>query len=252
MLSFVCRESCELLTSNENEASVDSIPIHDLCSSQKKSDTQCTASETVIVRSPDTYIHIFVLLLSFSDTIGKKIFFDTGTAINRRQVNIPELSASLPKQMRDAIVGMHAFTGYDSSSCFAGKGKLKALKLLQDDRNLLETFARFGALELIAPSDQGKKEAFVYQLYEKKSNSYTSVDKARYGKIKQSFKGKKAYCHIQMEWILTKSLHAKTYYCYIPRVQTIRPKCVENQMSVFQIRVFPNQREMGGAVQLIW
>ncbi|GFO02064.1 hypothetical protein PoB_002856900 [Plakobranchus ocellatus] len=27
----------------------------------------------------------------------------------------------MPKRLRDAIIGLHAFTGCDSTSCFAGK-----------------------------------------------------------------------------------------------------------------------------------
>ncbi|GFO45765.1 hypothetical protein PoB_007227000 [Plakobranchus ocellatus] len=90
--------------------------------------SQQPTTERVIVRSPDA--DVFLLLLSFSDAISKLLIFDTSRRNNRRQLNITDLAATILERLRDAIFGLHAFTGCDSTSCFAGKGKLKALKML--------------------------------------------------------------------------------------------------------------------------
>lgn len=37
--------------------------------------------------------------------------------------------------MCNALIGLHAFTGYTSVSAFAGSGKLKGLKLMQQNQN---------------------------------------------------------------------------------------------------------------------
>ncbi|GFN83438.1 DNA damage-inducible protein din7 [Plakobranchus ocellatus] len=79
--------------------------------------------------------------------------------------------------------------GCDSTSCFAGKGKLKALKMLEGDQDHQDTFSRIGTLETISGQDMQVIETFVCQLYGK--SSHTSVDKVRYDKVRQCFKGKK-------------------------------------------------------------
>ncbi|GFN88669.1 hypothetical protein PoB_001517500 [Plakobranchus ocellatus] len=72
----------------------------------------------------------------------------------------------MSKRLRDdAIIGLHTFTVCDSTSCFAGKGKLKALKMLQGDQDLQDTFSRFGTLEAISGQDMQVVETFVCQLY---------------------------------------------------------------------------------------
>ena len=42
--------------------------------------------------------------------------------------------------MCQALIGMHAFTGYDTVSAFAGKGKAKALKMLTHSKDYQDTF----------------------------------------------------------------------------------------------------------------
>ncbi|GFO26042.1 hypothetical protein PoB_005254700 [Plakobranchus ocellatus] len=121
---------CELLTGNQG--SVNSIPVPDLYLSHEEADSriilhcmyvsQQPTTERVIVRSPDS--DVFLLLLSFSDATGKPLIFDTSRENNRRQLNRNDLAATVSKQLRDAIIGLHAFTGCDLTSCFAGKGKL--------------------------------------------------------------------------------------------------------------------------------
>ncbi|GFO26054.1 hypothetical protein PoB_005255900 [Plakobranchus ocellatus] len=121
---------CELLTGNQG--SVNSTPVPDLYLSHEEADSriilhcmyasQQPTTEIVIVRSPDS--DVFLLLLSFSDAISKPLIFEPGRGNNRRQLNINDLAATVSKQLRDAIIGLHAFTGCDLTSCFAGKGKL--------------------------------------------------------------------------------------------------------------------------------
>ncbi|GFN94914.1 hypothetical protein PoB_002142000 [Plakobranchus ocellatus] len=124
--------------------------------------SQQATTERVIVRSPDS--GGLLLLLSFSDAISKPLIFDTSSGNNRRQLNINDLAATMSKQLRDAIIGLHAFTACDSTSCFAGKGKLKALKMLQGDPDLQDTFSSFGTLETTPGQDMQVVETFVCQL----------------------------------------------------------------------------------------
>ena len=106
---------------------------------------------TIVVRSPDT--DVFLLVLSFSETIGKTLVFYTGCGNNRRQINVSQIAKTLSKQLCYALLGVHAFTGYDTTSCFAGQGKLKALKLVQKEEYLRSLFSRFGTSTVVSSND---------------------------------------------------------------------------------------------------
>ena len=74
----------------------------------------------IVAGSNDT--DVFLLLLAFNDVIQKQLILDTGTGNKRRQIDISKLFSSFSKQLKDALLGLHAFTGCDSTSAFAGKG----------------------------------------------------------------------------------------------------------------------------------
>ena len=57
-----------------------------------------------------------------------------GTKARRRVVDIPKVAATVGIDVCRALVGVHAYTGCDTVSAFAGKGKAKALKLLSKTR----------------------------------------------------------------------------------------------------------------------
>ncbi|GFO10682.1 hypothetical protein PoB_003718700 [Plakobranchus ocellatus] len=61
--------------------------------------------------------------------------------------------------------------------------------MLEGDQDHQDTFSRIGTLETISGQDMQVIETFVCQLYGKPS--HTSVDKVRYDKVRQCFKGKK-------------------------------------------------------------
>ncbi len=69
-----------------------------------------------------------------------------------------------------ALPSLHAFTGCDSVSAFAGKGKVSSLKLLIGNTNMQETFKDLGTSWTL-PEDMFRKlESFTYKLYSSKSN----------------------------------------------------------------------------------
>ena len=53
--------------------------------------------------------------------------------------------------LREAILGLHAFTGSNTTSCFTVKGKVKTLKR---DQSVIDAFARLGATEKVSTADQ--------------------------------------------------------------------------------------------------
>ena len=123
----------------------DSSPMRELFSSQEEADTKiilhCVHAsnqppcEKIIVRSPDT--DDFLLLLAFSSEIKKNLFFDTSTGNNRCQLAISNLSDKTPSKLRQALLGLHAFTGCDSTSSFIGKAKIRPLSIMKKEDEIL-------------------------------------------------------------------------------------------------------------------
>ena len=137
----------------------------------------------IIIKSLGT--DVFLLLLSYADKINKILIFDTGTRNKRRQIDMSSLASSMSSSLRKAILGLHAFTG-----CFAGKGKVRPLKTLTKDQSVIDIFARLRTTEAVSRADRSKLEAFVCVLYGKET--YSSVDKLMYNKVRLNFKGRKS------------------------------------------------------------
>ncbi|GFR74341.1 DNA damage-inducible protein DIN7 [Elysia marginata] len=125
-----------------------------------------------------------------TESIGKILIFDTGCGYNRRQIDVSQIAKTLGRQMYDALLGVHAFTGCDTTSCFAGKGKLRALNIIQKEEDLKVLFSRFGTSLVVSYDDCLLLESFVCKLHGK--TLHTSVNKVRYDIVRQRFKGKKA------------------------------------------------------------
>ena len=96
----------------------------------------------VRVRSPDT--DIFSILLNHASIINCEIYFETGVGNKRRLLNIETISNQLGETFCKALLGLHAFTGCDTTSAFKGIGKLKPLKLLQKEPQFEKFFSELG------------------------------------------------------------------------------------------------------------
>ena len=76
-----------------------------------------------------------------------------------------------------SLIGLHALTGCDTVSAFAGKGKYKALQLALSNASYVRALMEIGANWVLTEEAMAAVEAFVYQLYRKKC---VSVDALRY------------------------------------------------------------------------
>ncbi|GFR67505.1 DNA damage-inducible protein DIN7 [Elysia marginata] len=86
-------------------------------------------------------------------TFDLTVIFDNGCGNNRRQIDVSQIAKTLGRQMCDALLGVHAFTGCDTTSCFAGKGKLRALNIIQKEEDLKVLFSRFGTSLVVSYDD---------------------------------------------------------------------------------------------------
>lgn len=86
------------------------------------------AYASIIITSEDT--DVFLLCLAFSDQIAAPIYMKCGTKNRVRFNDIQKLRDAIGHEVCAALPGMHAYTGCDTVSAFAGRGKSKALKII--------------------------------------------------------------------------------------------------------------------------
>ena len=99
--------------------------------------TQYTEPPHVVIHTPDT--DVVLLALACHKDINSPLFIKTGNKDKARIINIDEVIKNVQTRMKEekssdnigeAILGLHAFTGCDTVSVFAGKGKVKALNVM--------------------------------------------------------------------------------------------------------------------------
>ena len=103
----------------------------------------------IVIHTPDT--DVFLISLGLSVQIRSNLFIRTGTNI-ARIISIEKVRASLAMRFEvhdtesicQALLGLHAFTGYDSISPFSGKGKTKPVKVMMKKAEYVNLFSSFG------------------------------------------------------------------------------------------------------------
>ena len=99
--------------------------------------------QAVVICSEDT--DVFIMCLAFHGKIGAPLFQKCGTKTRTRVVDIRKVAATVGIDVCRALVGMHAYTGCDTTSAFAGKGRASALKLLTNNRGNQIHILRIGS-----------------------------------------------------------------------------------------------------------
>ena len=100
------------------------------------------SNEAIIIVSEDTDVLILAAAKAFE--IGSNIYQERGNQTRTRFVNVTEIGNILATVILSCLPGLHAFTGCDSVSAFAGKGKATALKLVRRQANFQQIFSEFG------------------------------------------------------------------------------------------------------------
>ena len=75
----------------------------------------------------------FALSCFPKNDISCPIYQKGGTQNRTRFVEISKLAWSLGDSVCDNLIGLHAFTGYDTVSPFASRGQVSAMKLMKRD-----------------------------------------------------------------------------------------------------------------------
>ena len=97
-----------------------------------------------------------------------------------RYIDITKLMNAIGKDMCQALLGMHAFTGCDTVSAFFGKGKAKALRIVQTDNRYRETFKQLGKEWVISENTLKQLESFTCVLYDQINCGKRTVNELRY------------------------------------------------------------------------
>ena len=117
--------------------------------------------DQVRIRTPDS--DIFWILLHHARSIDIQIIYDTGSGNNKRLINISSLCDHYSPSVCNALLGIHGFTGCDSTSFFKGKGKVRPMKLALKSPLFCSTFAKLGeSWDITDEHISGLENLYVY------------------------------------------------------------------------------------------
>lgn len=123
-------------------------------------DAKLRGYQEIHVCSRDT--DVLVLLLAHLPSLCPRVFMVTGTSKKKIYVAVHQIL--ITKECQRSLLAFHAITGCDTTSQFAGIGKLSAWNVFQTCTNLLGWIG-----EQLVPNERAisDAEAFVCQLYDK-------------------------------------------------------------------------------------
>ena len=97
---------------------------------------------SVVIVCDDT--DVFVLCLAYSRRLFCQLFSKHGSKIRTEFIDIGSIVIAIRNDVCTALLGLHAMTGCDTVSAFAGRGKLSALKMVQKDESVQKMFSVLG------------------------------------------------------------------------------------------------------------
>ena len=170
-------QTCHKIT----QAGVMDVP--QLTSSQEEADTRMlfhvdhiirSGYKSVVISSDDT--DVFILCLAYSRPLIDAVYLKSGTKTRIEFLDVGKAATGLGQNVTKALIGMHAYTGCDTVSAFAGRGKLRALKLLIDSRQFQNMFANLGEHWELSDELFEKLQSFTCTLYSAKSGTNNTND----------------------------------------------------------------------------
>ena len=146
--------------------------VEELNSSQEEADTRMIlhakhASDngypSVIIVSEDT--DVFLLCIAFSKHIRASLYQKMACKNRIRYMDITQLRTELGDRLSHAAIAFHAFTGCDTVSAFAGRGKTKPWKQLKKDEKAIDVFGQLGTSWNVEQTMIRKLQEFTYRMY---------------------------------------------------------------------------------------
>jgi hypothetical protein len=131
---------------------------------------------TIIIASEDT--DVLILCLAFSKEFDN-VYIRCGSSSRIRYINVTQLALHLGMEACSALIGMHAFTGCDSVSCFAGRGNVSPLKHIIQSEMWRKTMIQLGQAWELSDERFTKIQQFTCQMYASRT-TVTNVNELRY------------------------------------------------------------------------
>ena len=193
--------------------------VEELCSNHEEADTRMflhashasnAGHRHILIKSSDTDVE--VLACHLQESIHAEVVILSGTRSRARLVSVSSVCDTLGVDVCRVLPGLHALTGCDTVSAFAGKGKKAALELVQKDETSRQSICGLG--NQIPPSEDDLRavEKVVCKLYGDPTSC--SVNETRY----QLFCKKKNIQSHQLpptKAALSKHLQRANYQAYI-------------------------------------
>jgi len=151
---------------------------HEECDTRVFLHAQHAAQEhqTVVIKSPDT--DVAVIALSLQPDLPCRLYFFTGVGNKTRIIDLAKVSSALGTSVCLALIGIHTFSGCDSTSAFYGKGKRKAFSVACEKEEYLTAFTKLGSSFNLDQSTFKLLCTYVCHLYGQ--SSAENVNDARY------------------------------------------------------------------------
>ena len=99
--------------------------------------------QNVVIFSKDTDVFVFAVCVASVSNIT--MYQKREKAARSCFANISTMSNATDSRLSNCLPGLDAYTGCDTVSAFAGKGKLKSWKLLQKEEKYEKVFSTLGA-----------------------------------------------------------------------------------------------------------
>ena len=140
----------------------------------------------IVVYTQDT--DVFTIALSESTSISAHLFMLTRTKKIIDICKVDDYIATVlnktdceKKDVLNALLGYYCFSGCDSVSSFAGKGKVKPLNLLLNTGSYVRAFASLGTSNLVSNEVKLELHKFVSHMYGRRpTGSSVDVNDTRY------------------------------------------------------------------------
>ena len=105
---------------------------------------------------------------------GLNVFTDTGNGKNRRLIDVTGYASGLSIERCSVLLGLHAFTQCDTTSCFKGIGKVKPIKVLDKIDHFEVQLSQIGSTFSVSVDLEVELEEFVSLLYSRKHQKETN------------------------------------------------------------------------------
>ena len=187
ILTLICDGKATEIKTKEHKVMTTEIP--ELESNQEETDTRVilycmyakkNGYKNIVVRSPDSDI-FFILLSYVHELSGVTIFFETGNKNKRKLINITSLGLNYSEQYCKALLGLHAFTGCDSTSAFKSKGKVRPIQLMLKDKLIINACSALGDSWILSNNILEGLERLTCRMYG--MTKINTVNECRYTKL---------------------------------------------------------------------